>query len=77
MEMRQINPWTWQDRFGSAQAWRVDAPGSLVFVAGQGPISEEGELVGAGDFERSRARRSRTSALCSTKRGHRSTRSSS
>jgi 2-iminobutanoate/2-iminopropanoate deaminase len=48
----QINPWSWQDRFGYSQAWRVDEPRSLVFVAGQGPISTEGELVGPGDFER-------------------------
>jgi 2-iminobutanoate/2-iminopropanoate deaminase len=47
----QVNPWSWQDRFGYSQAWRVDEPGSLVFVAGQGPMSAEGELVGAGDFE--------------------------
>jgi 2-iminobutanoate/2-iminopropanoate deaminase len=51
MERTQINPWTWQDRLGYSQAWRVDAPGSLVFVAGQGPISEDGGLVGEGDFE--------------------------
>jgi reactive intermediate/imine deaminase len=51
MEKRQINPWTWQDRFGYSQAWRVDNPGSLVFVAGQGPISADGELVGEGDFD--------------------------
>lgn len=48
---RQINPWSWQDRFGYSQAWRVDDPGGIVFVAGQGPIGPTGELVGAGDFE--------------------------
>jgi len=48
---RQVNPWSWQDRFGYSQAWRVDDPGALVFVAGQGSISAAGELVGAGDFE--------------------------
>ena len=48
---RQINPWSWQERLGYSQAWRVDGAESVVFVAGQGPISAEGELVGEGDFE--------------------------
>jgi len=51
MEKRQINPWRWQDALGFSQAWRVDGAGSFVFVAGQGPISADGELVGSGDFE--------------------------
>jgi enamine deaminase RidA (YjgF/YER057c/UK114 family) len=51
MEKQQVNPWTWQDAAGFSQAWRVDAAASLVFVAGQGPISPNGELVGRDDFE--------------------------
>src|SRR5436305_14840763 len=51
MEKRQVNPWTWQDRFGCSQAWRVDGAQSLVFVSGQTALSGEGELVGEGDFE--------------------------
>jgi enamine deaminase RidA (YjgF/YER057c/UK114 family) len=51
MDKRQVNPWSWQDRLGFAQAWRVDGAQSVVFLAGQGPISPDGELVGAGDFE--------------------------
>ena len=51
MEKRQVNPWSWQDRFGFSQAWRVDGAEAVVFVAGQGPLSPEGELVGEGDFE--------------------------
>ena len=47
----RIDPWTWQERYGYAQAWRVDGATGLVFVAGQGPMSPEGGLVGAGDFE--------------------------
>ncbi|NYJ07328.1 RidA family protein [Petropleomorpha daqingensis] len=46
-----VNPWTWQERFGYSQAWRVDGAESLVVVAGQGPIAADGSLVGAGDFE--------------------------
>lgn len=51
MHKRQINPWSWQDRLGFSQAWRVDGPTSIVFLAGQAPISPDGELVGADDFE--------------------------
>ena len=46
-----VNPWTWQERFGYSQAWRVDGAQSLVVVAGQGPIAPDGSLVGADDFE--------------------------
>ena len=51
MERQQINPWTWQDAFGYSQAWRVDAASSLVFVAGQGPVSADGAPVGRDDFD--------------------------
>jgi enamine deaminase RidA (YjgF/YER057c/UK114 family) len=51
VQKRQIDPWTWQKRFGFAQAWRVDGPESIVFVAGQAPISPEGEVVAPGDFD--------------------------
>jgi enamine deaminase RidA (YjgF/YER057c/UK114 family) len=51
MEKQQVNPWTWQDRAGFSQAWRVDGVSNVVFVSGQGPISAEGELVGEDDFE--------------------------
>jgi 2-iminobutanoate/2-iminopropanoate deaminase len=45
------DPWTWQERYGYTQAWRVDGATGLVFISGQGPIDPDGELVGAGDFE--------------------------
>jgi enamine deaminase RidA (YjgF/YER057c/UK114 family) len=50
MEKHRINPWTWQDAFGYSQAWRVDAPTSTIYVAGQGPIAADGSLVD-GDFD--------------------------
>jgi reactive intermediate/imine deaminase len=50
VDRRQINPWRWQDELGFSQAWRVDHAESIVFLAGQVPISAEGELVGEGDF---------------------------
>ena len=51
MDKRQVNPWTWQDKFGYSQAWRVDDAAAVIFVAGQGPLSADGELVGVGDFD--------------------------
>jgi enamine deaminase RidA (YjgF/YER057c/UK114 family) len=51
VERRQVNPWTWQDRAGFSQAWRIDGAASTVYVSGQAAISAEGELVGEGDFE--------------------------
>ena len=51
MEKRQVNPWSWQDRLGFSQAWRVEGAETIVFVAGQGPVSADGEVVGEGDFE--------------------------
>jgi 2-iminobutanoate/2-iminopropanoate deaminase len=51
MEKRQINPWTWQEKFGFSHAWRVDSAQSVVFLAGQGPLTADGNVVAAGDFE--------------------------
>jgi enamine deaminase RidA (YjgF/YER057c/UK114 family) len=51
MERQQINPWSWQERFGYSQAWRVEGAGALVFTAGQGPVSASGQLVGDDDFD--------------------------
>ncbi len=51
METRRLAPWDWQEKLGYSQGWRVDGAETLVFLAGQGPSSDEGELVGEGDFE--------------------------
>ena len=51
MDKRQINPWTWQERFGFAQAWRVDGAQSIVFAAGQTAVSPDGEVLAVGDLE--------------------------
>jgi hypothetical protein len=50
-EKCRINPWRWQDRLGFSQAWRVAGAESIVFVAGQGSVSAEGELVGESVLE--------------------------
>jgi 2-iminobutanoate/2-iminopropanoate deaminase len=51
VQKRQVNPWSWQESFGYSQAWRVDGSAAIIFLAGQGPVSAAGELVGEGDFE--------------------------
>jgi reactive intermediate/imine deaminase len=51
VEKRQLNPWSWQDAAGFSQAWLVDGASSILFVSGQAPVSPEGQIVGADDFE--------------------------
>lgn len=51
MKKQQVNPTRWQERFGFSQGWRVDDPETLLFVAGQAPVDEQGTVVGDGDLE--------------------------
>lgn len=51
VDKQQINPWTWQDKFGFTQAWKVDGAQSVLFISGQAAISADGDVVHAGDFE--------------------------
>ncbi|MGH2442545.1 MAG: RidA family protein [Chloroflexota bacterium] len=51
MQKTQVNPWTWQDRAGFSQAWKVDDARTVIFVSGQVSISAEGQPLHAGDFE--------------------------
>lgn len=50
MDKTQIDPWTWQQKFGFAHAWKVTGMGEAVFLAGQGPISADGEVSDPDDF---------------------------
>jgi 2-iminobutanoate/2-iminopropanoate deaminase len=51
MDKRQINPWTWQDKLGFSQAWRLEGAQTLILLAGQSSVAADGTLVGEGDFE--------------------------
>jgi|SRR5690349_13890303 len=51
MNKTPVNPWTWQDRRGFTQAWRVEAPAVILFVSGQVPLDGDGTLVAPGDFD--------------------------
>lgn len=50
MNKQTINPWTWQERFGFSQGILVEDPQQTLYVAGQGPISADGDLVHEGDI---------------------------
>jgi enamine deaminase RidA (YjgF/YER057c/UK114 family) len=50
MERKEINPWTWQDEWGFAQAWKIDGARSVIFLAGQTGVDDDGEFVHHGDF---------------------------
>jgi enamine deaminase RidA (YjgF/YER057c/UK114 family) len=50
VDRRQINPWTWQDRAGFSQAWRIDDGASIVLASGQVAVSAEGEVLAPGDI---------------------------
>jgi enamine deaminase RidA (YjgF/YER057c/UK114 family) len=51
MKKEQLNPTSWQEKFGYTQGCRVDGVQRLLFVAGQIALDEDGQLVGEGDFE--------------------------
>lgn len=50
MDKSQVNPWSWQEKFGFSHAWRVDGAQSVIFLAGQGPVTADGQVL-EGDFE--------------------------
>jgi len=50
MDKTQINPWTWQDRRGFSQAWKVEDGRTVIFVSGQVSVSDDGQLRHEGDF---------------------------
>ena len=50
MERRNVNPWTWQDEMGFAQANEVSGERRVLVCSGQGSVDEEGQPVHAGDM---------------------------
>jgi enamine deaminase RidA (YjgF/YER057c/UK114 family) len=45
-----INPWTWQDQFGFAQATITTAPQRLLLCAGQASSDADGTVLHPGDI---------------------------
>jgi enamine deaminase RidA (YjgF/YER057c/UK114 family) len=50
MGRRVINPWTWQDQYGFAQAIEVTGSERALFCAGQTSSDADGNPVHAGDM---------------------------
>jgi 2-iminobutanoate/2-iminopropanoate deaminase len=51
MDKTEINPWTWQDEWGFSQAWKINGAKSIVFLAGQTGVDDDGEFISHDDFE--------------------------
>ena len=50
MERQVVNPWTWQDRHGFAQAVAVTGATRVLVCAGQASMSPEGKTLHPGDL---------------------------
>ncbi len=50
VERRNLNPWTWQDEMGFAQANEVSGERRELICSGQGSVDEEGRPIHAGDM---------------------------
>ena len=50
MERRIVNPWTWQDQFGFAQANLLSGAQRVLICAGQTSVDREGRPLHAGDM---------------------------
>jgi enamine deaminase RidA (YjgF/YER057c/UK114 family) len=50
MAPQAINPWTWQDQFGFAQAVEVPAGGRVLYCAGQASVDASGEPLHEDDM---------------------------
>jgi enamine deaminase RidA (YjgF/YER057c/UK114 family) len=50
MRQKKINPWTWQDQFGFAQAIEVNGAQTVLYCAGQTSMDAQGRPVHEGDM---------------------------
>ncbi len=50
MERRAINPWSWQDTFGFAQASEITGAQKVLYCSGQTSVDENGTPVHEGDM---------------------------
>jgi enamine deaminase RidA (YjgF/YER057c/UK114 family) len=50
MELRNINPWKWQDQWGFVQAVEVKNASRTLYIAGQTSIDADGNAAHAGDM---------------------------
>jgi enamine deaminase RidA (YjgF/YER057c/UK114 family) len=47
LELKPINPWSWQDQFGFSQALQVTGAARVVYCAGQTSVDSEGRPLHA------------------------------
>jgi enamine deaminase RidA (YjgF/YER057c/UK114 family) len=52
MNIKPINPWTWQDAFGFSQAFEVTAAGQVLFCSGQASVDANGNPLHAQDMQK-------------------------
>jgi enamine deaminase RidA (YjgF/YER057c/UK114 family) len=50
MEMKQVNPWTWQDAFGFSQAIEFRGHSRVLTCAGQTSVDDNGSPLHEGDM---------------------------
>ena len=50
IDVKAVNPWTWQDQFGFSQAFLVSGATKVLYCAGQASMDAEGRPVHAGDM---------------------------
>jgi enamine deaminase RidA (YjgF/YER057c/UK114 family) len=50
LEIKPINPWTWQDQFGYSQAVEVTGGARVLYCAGQTSVDGEGHPLHAGNM---------------------------
>lgn len=50
VQIKPVNPWTWQDAFGYSQAMEVSGGGRVLFCAGQTSVDGTGNPLHAGDM---------------------------
>ena len=49
-QRKAVNPWTWQEAFGFAQAVEVRGAQRVLYCAGQTSVDREGRILHAGDM---------------------------
>ena len=50
MDVKPVNPWTWQDQFGFSQAIDVRGAQRVLYCAGQTSVDADGRPMHAGDM---------------------------
>lgn len=50
MEIKKVNPWTWQDNFGFSQAIEFSGHNRVLVCAGQTSVDDDGAALHAGDI---------------------------